>query len=62
VDNRGYESAAQIQFSGGVFRKILADGMNLQQGGTCGFRLPGGAGFLFDKMSGNRLSHAERGV
>jgi ABC-type sugar transport system ATPase subunit len=62
VDNRGYESAAQIQFPGGVFRKVLADGMTLQQGEHCGFRLPKGAGFLFDKASGNRVSHAERGI
>jgi len=62
VDNRGYESAVQIQYAGGGFRKVLADGMTLQQGEACGFRLPEKTGFLFDKASGIRVSQAEGGV
>lgn len=62
VDNRGYESAAQIQFAGGVFRKVLAEGTTLHQGEACGFRLAEGAGFLFDKSSGVRVSQVNEGA
>jgi ABC-type sugar transport system ATPase subunit len=57
VDNRGYECAVQIDFSEGLFRKILDEGQTLKQGDTCGFRITDGAGFLFDKTSGARVSH-----
>lgn len=62
VDNRGFECAAQIEFSGGVFRKILDEGQVLHQGESCGFRLSEGAGFLFDKLSGARVSYHQGGV
>lgn len=59
VDNRGFECAAQIEFGGGVFRKILDEGQVLHQGENCGFRVADGAGFLFDRSSGERLSHQQ---
>jgi len=59
VDNRGYECAVQIDFGAGLFRKVLDEGRTLKQGETCGFRIDEGAGFLFDKASGARLSHQQ---
>ena len=59
VDNRGYECAVQIEFGGGVFRKVLEDGQVMQQGMNCAFRVGSAAGFLFDMKSGARVSHQQ---
>lgn len=57
VDNRGFECAAQIEFDGGLFRKVLDENRILKQGEACGFRIAEDAGFLFDRTSGTRVSH-----
>lgn len=62
VDNRGFECAAQIEFGGGVFRKILDEGQTLTQSENCGFRVADGAGFLFARGSGERVSHQQERV
>lgn len=58
VDNRGYERAVQIDTPGGSFRKVVPVSTMLKQGDACAFRVPEGGGFLFDRASGKRLSHA----
>lgn len=61
VDNRGFECAVQIDFGAGLFRKVLDEGQLLKQGENCGFHIAEGAGFLFDKASGERVSHQSKG-
>lgn len=61
VDNRGFECAVQIDYGAGLFRKVLDEGQLLKQGETCGFRIAEGAGFLFEKSSGARVSHQSEG-
>ncbi|MDB5660535.1 MAG: transporter ATP-binding protein [Cypionkella sp.] len=57
VDNRGYESAVQVNTTSGVFRKVLEDKRSFKQGDACHFRVMDGAGFLFDRTTGALLSH-----
>jgi multiple sugar transport system ATP-binding protein len=61
VDNRGFECAVQIDFGAGLFRKVLDEGQLLRQGENCEFQIADGAGFLFDKASGERISHQGKG-
>lgn len=57
VDNRGYERAVQIDTPGGSFRKVVPVSTALKQCDPCAFRVPDRAGFLFDRVSGKRISH-----
>ncbi len=59
VDNRGYESAVQIETDAGSFRKVLEDNRTLQLGDPVAFRLRPGAGFLFDVSTGAIVSHGD---
>ena len=61
VDNRGFERAIQVETSGGSFRKVVPLSMPFTQGDACSFRIPEGAGFLFDAESGKRISQAGEG-
>jgi len=61
VDNRGFERAIQVETSGGSFRKVVPLSMHFTQGDACSFRIPEGAGFLFDVESGKRISQAGEG-
>lgn len=60
VDNRGYESAIQVETPNGSFRKVVEQGVTLHQGEACAFAISAGSGFLFDKSTGNRISHVNR--
>ena len=59
VDNRGFERAIQVDAPGGTFRKVVPLSMPFTQGDACSFRIPQGAGFLFDAASGKRVSQVE---
>ena len=59
VDNRGFERAVQVETTAGFFRKVVPLSMSLEQGDACSFRIPAGAGFLFDAGSGRRISHQD---
>jgi len=61
VDNRGFERAIQVETSGGSFRKVVPLSMPFTQGDACSFRIPQGAGFLFDGESGKRISQTGDG-
>ncbi len=58
VDNRGFERAIQVETPSGTFRKVVPLSMPFAQGDPCSFRIPAGAGFLFDAASGRRISQA----
>lgn len=60
VDNRGYESAVQVETEAGSFRKVLEEKRVLRQGEAVAFRLRPDAGFLFDASTGDLVSHMER--
>ena len=59
VDNRGFERAVQVETPAGFFRKVVPLSMPLEQGDACSFRLPSGAGFLFEAETGRRISHQD---
>jgi len=61
VDNRGYESAVQVETDAGSFRKVLDDKSHYRQGETCAFRIAEGAAFLFDPESGDLISRGRGG-
>lgn len=59
VDNRGYESAVQIETRAGSFRKVLEQKSTVRQGDACSFRLTAASAYLFDAHSGDLVSHAK---
>ncbi|MBX3570428.1 MAG: ABC transporter ATP-binding protein [Rhizobiaceae bacterium] len=59
VDNRGFERAVQVETTAGSFRKVVPLEFPAEQGEACSFRVPDGAGFLFDEASGRRISHQD---
>lgn len=59
LDNRGYETAVQVDSAAGAFRKVLESGQTMRQGETCAFVIAPGAGFVFDAATGARLSHRQ---
>ncbi|MEW9835132.1 ABC transporter ATP-binding protein [Mesorhizobium marinum] len=62
VDNRGFERAIQVETTAGSFRKVVPLSMPFAQGDACSFRIPAGAGFLFDPASGRRISQDGEGA
>lgn len=61
VDNRGFERAIQVETPAGFFRKVVPLSLPFTQGDACSFRIPAGAGFLFDAQSGKRVSQTGEG-
>ncbi len=59
LDNRGYETAVQVETAAGTFRKVLETGQKMRQGEICAFVIAPGAGFVFDAATGARLSHRQ---
>ena len=61
VDNRGFERAIQVNMGANSFRKVVAIDSSFRQNDPCSFVIAPNAGFLFDRVDGQRLSHLSTG-